>query len=384
MLRTVIHELNGRIPSASLAIDPGYGSYENRADYSLLQLFPSRLHVGQEGFSNRFLKQKIFCNPASKSILNRVLGVKLREYGCITLDDISGLVDISGFAYTDQWGTQPTLDLMKLTCFYRENGKSVVLLPQAFGPFQSKKTRLAFSKAFENASLVFARDAASYNYIADIVGESKKLLIAPDITLFYPNRSHQDTASVSSYVCIVPNVRMLDQGQKEWGSSYERILLKAIKTVIRRGKKIYIVIHDSTGQDLLLARSICRETGNNHVRVHEENCPLKLKKFLAGSYFVLGSRYHSLIAAFSQCVPSIALGWSHKYEMLYKEFASSSYMFPSQSDEKSILEKVDSLLDEETNLSFRKKVFPILSRLEKENQKMWGKVVEVFESDGRG
>ena len=45
----------------------------------------------------------------------------------------------------------------------------------------------------------------------------------------------------------------------------------------------------------------------------------QIKGILATCTAVISSRYHALIAALSQGVPAVALGWSHKYEALLSE-----------------------------------------------------------------
>ena len=49
---------------------------------------------------------------------------------------VSALVDASGFAFGDQWGPGPSRQMGRLFGSYARAGKPVVLLPQAFGPFQ--------------------------------------------------------------------------------------------------------------------------------------------------------------------------------------------------------------------------------------------------------
>jgi colanic acid/amylovoran biosynthesis protein len=45
-----------------------------------------------------------------------------------------------------------------------------------------------------------------------------------------------------------------------------------------------------------------------------------LKAMIGQCDLVVGSRFHSLVAALSQGVPSVALGWAHKYVELLGDF----------------------------------------------------------------
>jgi colanic acid/amylovoran biosynthesis protein len=42
--------------------------------------------------------------------------------------------------------------------------------------------------------------------------------------------------------------------------------------------------------------------------------------------FVVGSRYHGIIAALSQMVPALVLGWSHKYFELMRDVGTEEYI----------------------------------------------------------
>lgn len=378
MLSAALYELRTRIVDLDISIDPGYGSYFSRTNVGLNQIFPARFHVSKKGFSKRLGKQKLFCNSYIKNITNRILSSSLESYGCVTLSSIDGLIDVSGFAYTDQWGAYPSQNFAKLARFYKARNKPVILLPQAFGPFKTAGTRKAFEKIVQNSSLIFARDMTSLKHISEIAQEPNKIFVAPDITLFYPNQEIQLNLNISNYVCIVPNCRMLDQGSNSWKSIYELYLVEVINRILDQGKRIYIIIHDSSGEDMLIARRIIKKINQPDVRVCEESDPVKLKEILSKSFFIIGSRYHSLVSGFSKCVPSIALGWSHKYEMLYQEFDCSEYVLTSESNVRTLFELTDNLLDEAKNLILRRRIFEQLQKMKCQNNEMWVRVVNLI------
>ena len=41
--------------------------------------------------------------------------------------------------------------------------------------------------------------------------------------------------------------------------------------------------------------------------------------------FVIGSRYHSLVHAYKNSIPCIALGWAQKYQSLLTKFGQTEY-----------------------------------------------------------
>jgi polysaccharide pyruvyl transferase WcaK-like protein len=51
-----------------------------------------------------------------------------------------------------------------------------------------------------------------------------------------------------------------------------------------------------------------------------------LKAVIGRMDFVVGSRYHGIIAALSQMVPALVLGWSHKYFELVRDAGIEEYI----------------------------------------------------------
>lgn len=70
---------------------------------------------------------------------------------------------------------------------------------------------------------------------------------------------------------------------------------------------------------LCCAKSNIENTGKS-IPIVSETDPLKIKGILGASKGTLGSRFHGLVSALSQGVPSIATGWSHKYQMLFQDY----------------------------------------------------------------
>jgi polysaccharide pyruvyl transferase WcaK-like protein len=380
MLRAVVDQLSYHLPQFEPAIDPTYGPFNSRCKLRMRQMFPLRSHVGTRGFSKRFRRQRLFALLGGGRFFRYIVSGWLSTYGCVSLSDVDGLIDIAGFAYTDQWGSQPTKDLAELTQYYKSRKKPVLLLPQAFGPFQKDETRSAFRKVIDNASLIFARDRKSYEYVVELASDPNKVLRAPDITLFYPSFSNNEVQLHSDYICIVPNIRMMDQGKQQWSEKYEVYLTLIAQEIINRGLHVRIVVYDASGHDLTIARTIFSKVASSCVTIVDEQDPVALKQVIGGSLMIIGSRYHSLIAAFSKKVPAIALGWAHKYETLFEDFGCEQFLVSSETPIEAVLESVHHLIDEGVNMSYRHQIAERFQRMFLVNQKMWKRVSEVLTS----
>ncbi|WP_338441306.1 polysaccharide pyruvyl transferase family protein [Synechococcus elongatus IITB4] len=380
MLRTVVHELQSRTPAYQLAIDPSYGSYLERSSLGLHQTFPVRTHVGSHNFSRNFLIQRAWSSRLVTLLSNRFpKSYDFSQYGCVTLRECQGLIDISGFAFTSQWGSKPTKDFARLTSFYKKKGKPVILLPQAFGPFNNPEIIEAFKKIINNSTKIFARDKISYDYIAELSDLAhEKLYLAPDITLFgfsskleenYPNANHFD------YVCIIPNIRMIDQGKEQWGRNYISILERAIEECCSHELRVILLIHDTSGSDLKVAHLLKSKFHSRLVSIYQETDPLKLKFLLGRSRLNIGSRYHSIVSSLSMSRPAIALGWSHKYETLLSDFNCQELLVTPNISSEEFCKKISYLLNPFNNKNYQETIAHRLSELRTVNSWMWREVI---------
>lgn len=378
MLRTTVSELRSRLPQFIPAIDPLYGEYESRCSLGLWQILPPRSHVGTPGFAQRFQRQRRFATLKVCGIFRRLTGVAMDMYGMATLAAVQGFIDISGFAYTDQWGAQPTVDLASLTRYYKQHNKPVILLPQAFGPFERPETRAAFAEVLHNADLVFPRDKQSWDYAAELASNPEKLVLAPEMTLFGAAKVTSSSVDPARYVCIIPNIRLLDQGKDEWMAKYATYLTQIIGELIQLDIQPRLLIHDTSGGDLHFAETLVRELASSNLEIIQEPDPLALKHIIGNSLFVIGSRYHGLVAAFAQAVPAIGLGWAHKYEMLFSDFGCERFVIAPSSSLEVVLERVRELADPSSNETCRKQISTQLARMYPVNQAMWERVANLL------
>jgi colanic acid/amylovoran biosynthesis protein len=378
MLATTVHELRSRVPDLDVAIDPTYGPFTERARLGLLQTMPPRSHVGTPGFARRFLTQRLFSTGRGTRVLS-ALGLSPGLYGGVPLGAIRGFVDIAGFAYSDQWGGRPTHDLAALAAYFRARNVPVILLPQAFGPFRHDDIRASMQRVLQHATLVYARDQQSLEYLGELGASKARVMLAPDITLFYSGEPSLHATGAEPYACVVPNMRVLDRGRKGWADRYLPDFVQIARRLAQRGLAVRVVVHDASGEDAALARRCVEDAALPAVRLVEERSPLALKRLLGGSMLVVGSRYHSLVAALSQQVPAVAVGWSHKYEMLFRDFGLQDFVFTSADESVDVLlERVTTLTDTAANAAYRREIGRRLDTFRIANTTMWDDVTTVL------
>ena len=133
MLHTVLAELGERLPGFQAAIEPTCGPFDERAALRLRSILPFRFKGPSKYLPAMLTLQRL----SSTLVPSRVA----RLYGCVTLKDIGALVDISGFALSDQFPVRWSDNLARIAGYYSSRGKPVILLPQAFGPFGTQAHR---------------------------------------------------------------------------------------------------------------------------------------------------------------------------------------------------------------------------------------------------
>ena len=109
--------------------------------------------------------------------------------------------------------------------------------------------------------------------------------------------------------------------------------------------------------------------------------PWELKSMLSNMRFVVGSRFHGLVAALSNNVPVISIGWSHKYAELLSDFGLSDFLVTEQHSEEQVTELVDILSHENTNQLKRKIIAESFEKKKSINQQMWSKVTGILQSN---
>jgi colanic acid/amylovoran biosynthesis protein len=166
---------------------------------------------------------------------------------------------------------------------------------------------------------------------------------------------------------------MLDQGKAEWGGQYENFLTELGDMLVAAGEQVRFLIHDTTGKDVEIARRVQREMDSAPEIVKMES-PLSIKEYISRSRLVITSRYHGAVAAFSNAVPSICLGWSHKYQMLYKDFGCVRNIVKHDEGAKTAKDKVKRVLNKKENNKIREKILVHVNEKRDQTMLMWNNI----------
>jgi colanic acid/amylovoran biosynthesis protein len=276
------------------------------------------------------------------------------------------LVDASGFALGDQLGVAAADDKARLFRSYQNAGKPIVLLPQAFGPFERPAVRAAASAALESTDLILARDASSFNHVRLLGLRRPRIALAPDFTnLVEPPVRRADRATL----VIIPNGHMVDQAghaQEE----YVNFLQHAAECALNRGYLVLALAHEPS--DLRLAAQL-RDKLRGSVVLPPRADPWATKALIGSASLVLSSRYHGLINALSQCVPAIGTSWSHKYPELFASYDCADALWDVSSGA-NLTARLDQWLDPDFLATRSRSLEAPASAIKDEARQMWADV----------
>lgn len=296
-----------------------------------------------------------------------------QRYGLVRDSEIVAVLDASGFAYGDQWRPEKTQRAAENCRRWKRQGKKVVLLPQAFGPFSRADIRQSFCRILDNTDLVFARDRLSYDYILASGGRTEHVEVAPDFTNLVDGLLPAHPPVSTDYACIVPNKKMIERSDVPQ-QRYLRLLAFCCRYFERAHLRPCVVLHDSGDEDVL--RMLQAEYAG-HLDVVREDDPRVLKGILGRSHVVVASRYHALVSALSQGVPSLATTWSHKYETLFEDYNCPALVVTSEDTTDDCEAKLDLLLEPTSRQQLISVIQQAAQSQKEATARLWDKVTRL-------
>jgi len=172
--------------------------------------------------------------------------------------------------------------------------------------------------------------------------------------------------------CLVPNYRMLDKTPDEQSEAYLPFMIKCAKYLVEMDVKPFILVHEGE-KDLMLAEEIHKAVGKV-IPIIRENDPLKIKGILGACDATIGSRYHGLVSALSQGVPSLATGWSHKYQLLFDDYGFPDGLLDVGCTESELHKKINLIIDVQSRNKIKKIIETNSENIKEQSIQMWQQV----------
>ena len=246
------------------------------------------------------------------------------------------IVDVSGYALGANWSDKICNDYLDILEFAQAFGIPVYLMPQSFGPFDFGEERQALNARIQRllptAKVIFAREQEGYDALVNTYG-LKNVRPAHDLVL---GNKGIDLANifVSAPTFDLPEIKpnsvaVIPNSMNSSVSSQEAVLelyANAINTLLSHGKTVYLLSHSSMDSALCGELKEAFSSNGNVVLLAQDFSCLEFNALVKKFDYLIASRFHSIVHAFKNGVPCIALGWATKYHDLLKLFDQEQYI----------------------------------------------------------
>ena len=284
--------------------------------------------------------------------------------------DIDAVVDIAGFASGDQWGLKSATARWWSVRRHKTLRAPIIFMPQSWGPFKHFLSRLFTKAMLRDIPLAFARDHESYDHLQKLrVLCSEALQLAPDITFtFKPSPPEKGKAVLERagvafdgrpVVGLAPNLRVYERTQGDGADNrYVRLLADTCRFFAEECDATVVVIpHErcpepEIADDRFLSQ-ILSETlylGDRLCCVDEDCASADLKAAIGTLDFLVGSRFHAILAGLCMRIPLVSLGWSHKYGELMSDVGLAGYVMTLDEIERCVTDLIKKAWDERDRL----------------------------------
>lgn len=282
--------------------------------------------------------------------------------------DIDLLLDAGGFQFSDQWKltAKQVKEKDKYYKKLKENGTRSVLLPQAFGPFKTTYGKQTVKILNEYTDLIFARDEISYECLVNAGAEERKINISCDFTLPVKGVIPATFQYLKGAVCVIPNHKMISR-KKNNKDEYIGLLKDIIDLYEKKGQPIFMLNHEGF-RDKNLCDQVNAEI-EKKIPVVSGITAKEVKGLIGNSHTVISSRFHGVVSALSQGVPCLATSWSHKYEMLFRDFGQEGRILSEEADWAINMEKITTL--EQNHETIAENIKAVKPPLLLQTKKMW-------------
>lgn len=344
MLEAICSRLGGRF---ELSVPPAFTDYAVRSKLGLRQT----------------LYEPVL--PRLSSFLSNAVPARVRtDYGLTSDREIGGVLDASGFHYTDQFDVALPRKEALVGRAWARRGIPKILMPQAFGPFENPQTRRWTREALEQASLVFVRDRVSEDYVRQLQ-ISTTTVRSPDFTIGLKPPTI-DAVSDQPFLALVPNTKLFTHGRLD-RTQYLDLLTGFSDGAKANGLASVVVVHEET--DHGVARELADRIG---APLFTDADPLVLKAALGQASAAVASRFHAVVGCLSQSVPTLAFGWSHKYRELLDDFGVGDRVATPESDPEATITGL--LSDDAGNTRQKDRLPELLDSVEL----MWERTIDVL------
>jgi polysaccharide pyruvyl transferase WcaK-like protein len=298
----------------------------------------------------------------------RMLGTKIPLPKSVTvLRKSDYLLDIGGITFSDGRVMQLLYNVFTIWPAMLL-GVPVIKLSQALGPFKTSLNRKLAKQFLPGCKRIFTRGHLTDEFIQALPNLEGKTEQAADIAfLFEPDYSlsqenEENVANLRSrillwksagqrVISIVPSSLVLKHSLKQGGDYPGKLLNLCLDT---REKAIrYVFLPNGTREGCektmnndIVAIKVIREKFRQELSVEEfeqfewvdyDINTRGVREIIGVTDGLVASRFHAMVAGLSLCIPTMVIGWSHKYRETLADFGMQNYAIDYKNTDFNIL-----------------------------------------------
>ena len=247
------------------------------------------------------------------------------------------MIDVSGYGLGSNWGVNQLTNYLNHLEFAKAFDIPCYLMPQSFGPFEFRGEKETQGNRVQNllssVKLICAREQEGYDELRSRY-QLENVVLYPDLVL---SNSGIDVRNVftspapinipvihENSVAIIPNNKCTEvEDETKLLSLYQAI----IEYLLNREKTVYLLSHATTDRELCEKIKSLFSSTEKVIWLDQDFSCLEFNALVSHFEFLVASRFHSIVHAFKNGVPCIALGWAVKYSILMREFSQDDYCF---------------------------------------------------------
>lgn len=335
MLESSIQTLGARVPDVEFTLLSMYPR-EDRDQNSFDNLDIVAAAPRQLGVTINLLALLYRILPPLRPLLRR----RSRAIGALTSSQV--LLDQGGITFTD--GREKFL-LYNVASILPALfvGTPVIKCAQAVGPFEHPVNRWAARRFLPRVELLVTRGRITHSF-AEGLG-LRNLLAGADYAFSLELAGDEEAIAAREFdlalldggsaVGVSPSV-VLQKKVDARGADYVAQMATFIDEMAEAGRPVLLVPHsvrtgtDKThNNDLPLCREIhARLTHPERVLFLDRELPSQVLRYLIGRCdLFVASRFHAMVSSLAMGVPTLVIGWSHKYREVLEMFELETWAF---------------------------------------------------------
>lgn len=301
------------------------------------------------------------------------------------LNESEILLDIGGITFSD--GREKYLPYNILTIWPAMLlHVPVVKMAQAVGPFKHSINRLCAKIFLFRCEHIFARGERTAEFLRELGFPEDRFETVADIAFLYQQEfslSSENSHRVDELIekmraqkkdgkkvlVISPSVLVEEESRKKGVDYANRFFQMMIK--LGADEHFFVFLPNATRQysekshnnDLLVIEAMKRKAAEGALPssmmsmvewVNYDLNSASIRRIISESHALITSRYHAMISGLSLCVPTIVIGWGHKYSETMSYFGLEHYSLDFGNEEISLEELAADILTKSD--AIRKKI----------------------------